>query len=79
MKRAVIQKQKMQRNPQYQRDYVAFMDSICDKGYATQVPASELTAERGKTWYVPNHWVYNPRKSDKIRVVFDCSCKYNGI
>ncbi|XP_068206201.1 uncharacterized protein [Palaemon carinicauda] len=33
----------------------------------------------GNVWYLPHHGVYNQRKPDKIRVVFDCSAKFNGI
>ena len=32
--------------------------------------------ENGKCWYIPYHGVYNPNEP-KIRVVFDCSSKYN--
>jgi hypothetical protein len=30
-------------------------------------------------WFIPHHAVYHPKKPDKIRVVFDCSCQYNGV
>lgn len=29
-------------------------------------------------WYVPHHGIYHPHKPGKIRVVFDCSAKYQG-
>ena len=29
-------------------------------------------------WYIPHQGVYHPRKPEKIRVVFDCSAKYEG-
>ena len=29
--------------------------------------------------YVPHTGVYHPRKPDQIRVVFDCSAKYQGV
>ncbi|XP_057197195.1 uncharacterized protein LOC130558657 [Triplophysa rosa] len=29
-------------------------------------------------WYTPHHGVYHPRKPEKIRVVFDCSAKFEG-
>ena len=35
-----------------------------------------LNPENGKTWYLPHHGVYHPRKPEKIRVVFDCSTKF---
>ena len=30
-----------------------------------------------KTWYIPHHCV--PKKNNKIRLVFDCACKYNDM
>ena len=30
-------------------------------------------------WYLPHHGVYHPKKPEKIRVVFDCSAKHDGI
>jgi len=49
------------------------MDNIIDKGYA-QLAAPFSTPG----WYVRHHGVYHPKKPGKIRVVFDCSSKYNG-
>lgn len=28
--------------------------------------------------YIAHHGVYHPKRSDKLRVVFDCSAKYKG-
>lgn len=30
-------------------------------------------------WYLPHHGIYHPKKLDKIRVVFDCSAKFDGV
>ncbi|XP_068238400.1 uncharacterized protein [Palaemon carinicauda] len=40
---------------------------------------SLLTAKSGHVWYLPHHGVYNQRKPDEIRVVFDSSAKFSGI
>ena len=32
----------------------------------------------GRVNYVPHHGVYHPKKTDKIRVAFDCSDRYAG-
>ena len=31
-----------------------------------------------RTWYLPHHPVINPKKPDKIRVVFDTTAKNKG-
>ncbi|XP_046542848.1 uncharacterized protein LOC124253172 [Haliotis rubra] len=69
----------MLKNEIYHRDYVAFMNSILLAGYACEVPKSELCGQPGHIWYLPHHGVYHPRKPNKIRVVFDCSAKFDGV
>ncbi|KAI2643118.1 Translation initiation factor IF-2 [Labeo rohita] len=34
--------------------------------------------KEGETWYLPHHGVFHPKKADKLRVVFDCSARYQG-
>ena len=70
---------RMKRDDKYKADYCAFMSSIIDKEYAEEVPATELKRNDGKVWYIPHHGVYHPRKPNKIRVVFDCAAKHNGV
>ena len=60
----------------YRHDYTSFMDDLFDKGFAESVPLDDEPID-GKTWYIPHHAVYHPRK-DKIRVVYDCSAEYMG-
>ena len=52
------------------------MNDILNKGLAEKVPDQELSNKN--VWYIPHHGVYNPRKPEKIRVVFDCSAKFAG-
>ena len=77
LKRAQQQKSKMMRDSTYHQYYVDFMTDILQKGYAEPVPV-DLKSEDGCIWYLPHHGVYHPRKPGKLRVVFDCSAKFNG-
>ena len=79
IKRANWQKKKMLRDSQYRSDYVAFVNDIIAKGYAQRVPNELLTPTPGKAWYLPHHGVYHPKTPGKIRVVFDCSSKFQGV
>nr|XP_039261943.1 uncharacterized protein LOC120338077 [Styela clava] len=45
-------------------------------GYAEEVYDS--TESEGQIWYINHHGVHHPEKK-KIRVVFDCSSKFQGI
>ena len=53
------------------------MEGIIDKGYARKV-AVYLQNSSGMKRYIPHHGIYHPHKPGKIRVVFDCSAKYQG-
>ncbi|XP_074624371.1 uncharacterized protein LOC141882313 [Acropora palmata] len=55
------------------------MADIVAKGYARKVPLEQMNLEDGKVWYIPHHGVYQRHKPGKIRLVFDCSAKVNGV
>lgn len=52
------------------------MAAIIEKGYARKVPPD--LQETNMKWCVPHHGIYHPHKRGQIRVVFDCSAKYQG-
>ncbi|XP_058798326.1 uncharacterized protein LOC131668288 [Phymastichus coffea] len=49
---------------------------MLEKGYAKQI---DKNTERSRIWYVPIFGIYNINKPNKVRVVFDCAAKTNGI
>lgn len=53
------------------------MSEIITNGDAERVPEEEIN--KGPVWYIPHHGVYHPHKPGKIRVVFDCSAKFEGV
>ena len=59
-------------------EYVSFISEVIEKGYARKVSAEELPPEEGNVWYLPHHGVYHPKKPNSLRVVFDCSARYQG-
>ncbi|XP_062248605.1 uncharacterized protein LOC133957162 [Platichthys flesus] len=65
---------RLRKNEQYCKDYVQFMNDIIERGDAEKVPQSELNDQ--PAWYIPHHGVYHPHKPGKIRVVFDCSARF---
>lgn len=67
---------RLRRDDQYRNDYVEFMEDIISRGDAEKVPEHEINNHN--VWYIPHHEVYHPQKKRKIRVVFDCSAKYQG-
>ncbi|XP_073766183.1 uncharacterized protein isoform X2 [Danio rerio] len=67
---------RFKKDMQYYSDYTAFMNEIIACGDAEKVPPEE--AEKCSAWYIPHHGVYHPKKPGKIRVVFDCSARFQG-
>lgn len=68
-------KRKFDRDPKFKNGYVNFMEGVFKDGEAEE---ADNKPEPGNMWYIPHQGVYHPRKPDKIRVVFDCSSKYEG-
>ena len=79
LQRANWLKKKLERDPRLSEDYKTFMADIVAKGYARKVPLEQINLQNGNVWYIPHHGVYHPYKPGKIRVVFDCSAKFNGV
>ncbi len=59
--------------------YTEEIHKLLKKGYAVAVPPEDLNQADGKVWYLPHHPVHNPKKPDKIRIVFDCAAKYGEL
>ncbi|XP_068205273.1 uncharacterized protein [Palaemon carinicauda] len=74
--RAKWQRRKMKNSEDYRQQYTAFMDKLFEKGYAYKIPDDEVN--KIPVWYLPHHAVFHPKKG-KIRVVFDCSAKFEGV
>ena len=72
---------KLENNSQFRNEYVNFMNTIIQRGYAEPVPEDELEGDElvGKVWFIPHHGVYHAKKPNKIRVVFDCAATYQGV
>ncbi|KAJ8048696.1 hypothetical protein HOLleu_01116 [Holothuria leucospilota] len=67
---------KLVREDLYDR-YNAQIVKLLEKGYAEEVPESELFAI-DRTWDLPHHAVFLEEKPDKLRVVFDCVSTFKG-
>ena len=56
--------------------YANVINGYFEKGYAQKI-LHESAMDVPK-WYLPHHGVVNPKKPEKLRVVFDCAAKYKG-
>ena len=70
---------KLQKDDTVKAAYVKCMEGYIRDGYARKVADAELKSEgQYGVSYVPHHAVTNPKKSGKVRVVFDCAAKFAG-
>ena len=79
LKRLFSVEQRLQRNSGHAEKYRKIIDSYLSAGYAKEVPYREINNPVRKVWYLPHHFVVNPHKPDKLRVVFNGSARYKGI
>ena len=70
-------KRRLERDPKLKMKYLAIIDDYVVKGYARKLTKNEATTKSDKTWYLPHHPVINPRKPEKVRVVFDAASTFN--
>ena len=63
----------LERKSQFHQ-YDLEVKKLLDCKYAEYAP-DDIT--HSKTWYIPHHSV--PKKKNKLRLVFDCACRYKGV
>ena len=74
-KRLQFLKRKMENNAEYRAHYIDFMKENEDLNFCEKVPQEEIN--KRPAWYIPHHGIYHKIKK-KIRVVYDCSARFNG-
>lgn len=76
-RRLKITEGKMDRNPEFGKQYVAKIEDYVAKGFARKLlPGEEV--EDHKTFYLSHFGVYNANKPGKFRLVFDAKAKAAG-
>ena len=78
-KRLKLLGKRLNKDENLKMKYTNEIQKLLEIGYAKEVPQEDLTRADGKVWYLPHHPVFNPRKPEKCRVVFDCAAKYGGL
>ena len=69
---------KLNKNDFVRAEYQATLQSYIEKGYLRKVPADEEKPD--EVWYLPHFPIVRPDKdTTKVRIVFDCSAKSDGV
>ena len=66
------------KNTDKARQYSDTIKRYLELGHATKLGTRESTPTNNTTYYIPHHYVANPNKQNKFRVVFDASAKFAG-
>ena len=69
-------KRRLQRDHVLKQKYCEQMNIALANDYA-EVVLDEQIDESHRVWYIPHHPVLNPRKPEKVRVVYDCAARSN--
>nr|CAB3263157.1 uncharacterized protein LOC104265735 [Phallusia mammillata] len=70
-------KKRLLRNSAMRDKYIENMATLLEKGYAERIPEDQV-GTKNRVWYLPHHPVVNPKKPEKVRIVFDCAAKCSG-
>ena len=76
VKRLEYLRRKMYRDSVYRDEYTKFMAHVVDLDFCEPVPDEQIDSR--PAWYIPHHGIYH-RVKKKIRVIYDCSAKFNGV
>ena len=71
-------KRKLSRDVVLCKKYTNFINDLIMKDHARKVPQDQINRNDGAVWYLPHHNVFNPKKPEKVRIVFDCAATYHG-
>lgn len=71
-------KLRFKKDGRFCREYFEIHEQPVKNGHAERVSDSDQPSGVGRTWYIPHHGVYHPKKLNKIWVVFECSAVYHG-
>lgn len=69
---------KLDKNDNLKKLYSEKIDDYVAKGYLKKVVKSDLPMPL-KSWYLPHFPVFNPKKTGKLRIVFDAAAKSKGV
>ena len=75
--RSIHLKRRLAKDADLRQRYVEVMESYVRDGYAEKIPAHESSSSN-LSWFLPHFPVVNPKKPEKLRIVFDCGAEFQG-
>ena len=79
MKRFRYLQKRLRDNPQLYEKYKSIIEDYLNKGYCRKMTREEALVRGLKTWTLPHHPVFNPKKPAKVRIVKDAAAEVHGV
>ena len=76
--RLLSTEKRLARVPEIQEIYISKIDEYLKVGHVKELTKTESTITTSKTNYIPHHFVLEPNKPSKIRIVWDATAKFKG-
>ena len=77
--RLVSLEKRLERTPVLEKRYKETISQHISKGYARKLSQNEIRNTSDVTNFISHHCVFNPKKPDKVRAVFDTGVKFKGV
>ena len=77
-KRLASTEKRLEKFPEIKEIYHSKIKEYLALGHVRKLSDAEARTTSNKTNYIPHHFVLEPNKPGKIRIVFDASSKFNG-
>ena len=78
VKRLQSTEKRLDKFPEIKGIYHSKIDEYINLGHVKKLSDTEASVTSNKTNYIPHHFVLEPRKPGKIRIVFDASSNFKG-
>lgn len=78
LKRLSCLEAKMSKNPELKTNLCNQIKQFVEKGYARKLSPDEIKKCQHRIWYLPTFTVVNPKKPQKVRLVWDAAAKVNN-
>lgn len=75
LKRLKCLEAKMAKNPDLRANLFTQIKQFVEKGYIRRLSSNEITNCKHRVWYLPTFPVFNPKKPEKVRLVWDGAAK----
>ena len=76
--RLLSTEKRLEKVPEIREIYVSKIDDYLKDGHVKELTKTESSITTSRTNYIPHHFVLEPNKPSKIRIVWDASAKFKG-